>query len=125
MNEIIWSQTESIEAPIITVTQAALDKINEFYRMEDPAPAGLRIGVKGGGCSGLLYVLEFIDESEMDPEEDIVYKNDPCPIVIDVFSKLYLVGTTLGYVVGLKESGFKFSNPSLKKTCGCGSSFSA
>jgi iron-sulfur cluster assembly accessory protein len=82
----------------------------------------LRVGVKGGGCSGFQYSLNFTNEVD---DEDILVEVDGVKIVTDAFSASYLKGTELDYVDTLQGSGFKFNNPNAKRTCGCGSSFSA
>ena len=82
----------------------------------------LRVGVKGGGCSGFQYSLNFTDEVD---DEDILTIAEGVKVVTDAFSASYLKGTELDYVDSLQGSGFKFNNPSAKRTCGCGSSFSA
>ena len=87
----------------------------------------LRVGVKGGGCSGFQYSLNFTDEVD---EEDLLVLVDSASkqavqIVTDAFSASYLKGTELDYVDTLQGAGFKFNNPNAKRTCGCGSSFSA
>ena len=82
----------------------------------------LRVGVKGGGCSGFQYSLNFTSEVD---DEDILVEVDGVKIVTDAFSASYLKGTELDYVDTLQGSGFKFNNPNAKRTCGCGSSFSA
>lgn len=82
----------------------------------------LRVGVKGGGCSGFQYSLNFTGEVD---DEDILLLVDGTKIVTDAFSASYLKGTELDYVETLQGNGFKFNNPSAKRTCGCGSSFSA
>lgn len=82
----------------------------------------LRVGVKGGGCSGFQYNLNFTDEVD---EEDILVHFEGLKVVTDAFSASYLKGTELDYVETLQGAGFKFNNPTAKRTCGCGSSFSA
>jgi iron-sulfur cluster assembly accessory protein len=82
----------------------------------------LRVGVKGGGCSGFQYSLNFTDEID---EDDVLVVVDGVKIVTDNFSASYLKGTELDYVETLQGAGFKFGNPNAKRTCGCGSSFSA
>jgi iron-sulfur cluster assembly accessory protein len=82
----------------------------------------LRVGVKGGGCSGFQYSLNFTSEVD---DEDILVVVDGAKIVTDAFSASYLKGTELDYVETLQGNGFKFINPNAKRTCGCGSSFSA
>lgn len=81
----------------------------------------LRVGVQGGGCSGLMYELNF--DSEM-KEGDVVYEVEGVKLVVNKKSVLYLEGTTLDYSGGLKGKGFEFKNPNADRTCGCGESFS-
>jgi iron-sulfur cluster assembly accessory protein len=82
----------------------------------------LRVGVRGGGCSGFQYSLNFTDEVD---EEDQLVVIEGVKVVTDAFSASYLAGTELDYVETLQGAGFKFNNPNAKRTCGCGSSFSA
>ena len=82
----------------------------------------LRIGVKGGGCAGFQYSLTFTSEVD---DDDVVTLVDGLKVVTDTFSAAYLKGTGLESVDGLQGSGFKFLNPTAKRTCGCGSSFAA
>ena len=106
----------------ITVTEKALQRIKQLVEKRERPPKGLRIGVKGGGCSGFQYLFEFSDE---DPQEhDRVFEFDGLKVFCDPKSYLFLAGTELDYVESLMESGFKFQNPNVKGTCGCGSSVS-
>lgn len=82
--------------------------------------AFVRVSVKGGGCSGLMYDLDFDTELR---EEDKVFEDKGIKVVVDKKSMLYLVGTTLEYEGGLNGKGFSFSNPNASRTCGCGESF--
>jgi iron-sulfur cluster assembly accessory protein len=82
----------------------------------------LRVGVKGGGCSGFQYSLNFTDEVD---DEDLLVLVDGVKVITDAFSASYLKGTELDYVESLQGAGFKFNNPNAKRTCGCGSSFSS
>lgn len=82
----------------------------------------LRVGVKGGGCSGFQYSLNFTDEVD---DEDVLVVVDGVQVVTDAFSASYLKGTELDHVDTLQGAGFKFNNPNAKRTCGCGSSFTA
>ena len=81
----------------------------------------LRVGVKGGGCSGLSYSLNFVDDVS---EDDYLVNFEDVKVIIDGFSATFLDGTTLDYVETLQGAGFKFENPNAKRTCGCGESFS-
>jgi iron-sulfur cluster assembly protein len=109
----------------VRLTPAAIQFIEVAAKEEIEKPEALRIGVRGGGCSGFMYTMNFISKEDIDSEEDKVYNLESIDIVIDVYSEEYLKNTTVDYVSGLKESGFKFINPEVKKTCGCGASFSA
>jgi len=108
----------------ITISQSALQRINEIREVEKkPADARLRIGVVGGGCSGLTYKLDF-DETPQDPtKKDQEFEADGIKIVVDMRSFLYLAGTQLDYTDGLDGKGFHFNNPNASRTCSCGESF--
>ena len=111
--------TESNE-PVI-LTPKAVEMIKKALAEENLSGHGLRIAVQGGGCSGLQYALDFSDESR---PGDTVYETEGVKLYIDLASLTYLKGTTIDYVSSLSGSGFKFSNPNAKRSCGCGSSFS-
>lgn len=87
-----------------------------------PDTHNLRVGVKGGGCSGLSYVMEFDDKIE--PTDEVVQVDAGLKVVIDRKSVLYLYGTELTYSDGLNGKGFQWENPNASRTCGCGESFS-
>jgi iron-sulfur cluster assembly accessory protein len=107
---------------MIQLTEMAVGKVNEILGMQEPRPAGLRIAVVGGGCSGFSYSMAF----ETAPNVlDKTYKFGELKVFVDQASMLYLDGAEVDYVESLEGSGFKFSNPQVKSTCGCGSSFSA
>ena len=108
----------------IYVSDKAKDKVAKL--MEDAGIAGdttyfLRVGVVGGGCSGLSYKLDF--DNELKPT-DQVFEDNGVKVVTDLKSFLYLVNTTLDFSDGLNGKGFYFSNPNASRTCGCGDSFS-
>jgi len=105
---------------MINITERAANKIKEILDEENKPGHGIRVGVKGGGCSGLSYSLA-IDEKEA--EGDLVIEENGARVFVDPKSLLYLAGTHLDYTDGLNGSGFKFENPNASKTCGCGSSF--
>ena len=107
----------------ITLTIKAAEQIQKVKRENKiPAGHGLRVGVKGGGCSGLSYVLGFDAESK---PTDIVFEMHGVRVFVDPKSLFYLSGTVLDYQDGLNGKGFVFNNPQATRTCGCGSSFSA
>src|SRR6185436_6079154 len=106
---------------MITITDAAAEKVQEIAAAEDLAGQGLRLRVIGGGCAGFSYDLYFEDKPT---EFDEQFEDRGIKLYIDPLSFQYLDGTEIDYVEGLHGSGFKFSNPSVKSTCGCGSSFS-
>jgi len=103
----------------ITLTDNAAERVAKFIEQRGGAQ-GLRLGVKTSGCSGLAYVLEFVDEID---DSDEVFESHGIKVVIDKKSLVYLDGTELDYKrVGLNE-GFEFNNPNVKDQCGCGESF--
>lgn len=105
----------------INVTSKAIAEIKKIMEENNiPADYGLRVGIKGGGCSGLSYTLGFDAESRIG---DNVLEVDGVKIYIDMKSNLYLSGTELDFTDGLNGRGFVFNNPNAKRTCGCGSSF--
>jgi iron-sulfur cluster assembly accessory protein len=118
---------EVVEAPVpapsspVKLTDAAVAKVKEIMATQDPIPAGLRIGVVGGGCSGFQYSMSFENQSGM---MDKVIRFDDLKVFVDATSAMYLNGCTVDYVETLEAAGFKFDNPTVKSTCGCGSSFS-
>src|SRR6266545_382688 len=105
---------------MVQITERAVGKVREIMSSQDPAPAGLRIAVVGGGCSGFSYSMAFENQPNM---LDKTYNYDGLKIFVDQASLLYLDGAEVDYVETLEASGFKFSNPQVKSTCGCGSSF--
>ncbi len=107
----------------VALSEAATKQVKELKRAQNlPDDVFLRMGVKGGGCSGLSYLLEF--DSEVGPH-DKQFECDGVKVVVDKKSYLYLNGTTLDYVKQGLTGGFTFVNPNAKSSCGCGSSFSA
>lgn len=108
------------ESMVLITPNAAL-KINEIRGAEGiEAGMGLRLRVVGGGCAGFSYDLYFDEATAVDRTLDIA----GVQVVVDEMSLMYLVGVEIDYVEGLQGAGFKFNNPNVKSTCGCGSSFS-
>jgi iron-sulfur cluster assembly protein len=106
---------------MITVTERALEKAISLMKEEKhPDGSFIRVGVDGGGCSGLTYKLEFDHEVK---DSDKVFEDKGMKIVCDKKSFLYLIGTELDYSDGLNGKGFAFHNPNASRTCGCGESF--
>ena len=114
------AQETEKKAPL-HLTPQAIAKVREIMATQDPLPAGLRIGVVGGGCSGFQYSMAFENQSGM---MDKVFKFDDLKVFVDATSLMYLNGCIVDYVETLEAAGFKCENPQVKSTCGCGSSFS-
>ncbi len=112
--------TETKKLPL-NLTESAITKVKEIMAQQDPIPAGLRVGVVGGGCSGFSYNMSFENAPGM---MDKVFTFDGLKVFVDATSVMYLDGCVVDYVETLEASGFKFENPNVKSTCGCGSSFS-
>lgn len=121
MSEVIEKEFVPGVSESINVTEKAVKAIKQFKTDQNvPDDYFLRVGVKGGGCSGMTYTLGF------DPEErptDTVIEVDGVKILVDMKSSLYLSGTEIDFTDGLTGKGFVFNNPNAVKTCGCGSSF--
>ena len=108
---------------MITLTAAAAQEAKRLMEKEQKPNLGLRLGVKGGGCSGMSYVLAL--EEAVPKQYDSVFEQEGIKLLVDAKSHLYLDGTTIDYKNGLMGGGFEFLNPNAKKSCGCGSSFTA
>jgi iron-sulfur cluster assembly accessory protein len=106
----------------IELTPKAVSKVKEIMAQQNPTPAGLRVAVVGGGCSGFSYQMNFENETN---GVDKIYEFDGLKVFVDQASLMYINGTIIDYVETLEGAGFKFDNPNVKTTCGCGSSFSA
>src|SRR2546430_6287814 len=109
------------EEPMLSLTEKAAEKVREIQEAEKDIPKeyGLRLRVVGGGCSGFAYDLYF----DAVQETDRLFDSHGVKLVVDPMSLQYLAGTQVDYVEGLQGAGFKFGNPNVKSTCGCGSSF--
>jgi iron-sulfur cluster assembly protein len=103
----------------ITLTPVAASKISELVAASDKPSAGLRVKVVGGGCSGLQYKMDL----DVEKEGDKVFSEGDGKVIVDRKSFLYLNGTELDYTDSLMDAGFKLRNPNVKRTCGCGASF--
>jgi iron-sulfur cluster assembly accessory protein len=107
---------------MVHLTEKAVEKVKEILSTQEPQPSGLRIAVVGGGCSGFSYSMAFENTPNM---LDKTYSYDGLKVFVDQASMLYLEGAEVDYVETLEGAGFKFNNPNVKSTCGCGSSFNA
>ena len=109
------------ETTEIIITEKAEEEIKKIMKQNNvPEAYGLRVGVKGGGCSGLTYTLNF---DEAPKEGDSVIESNDVKLFVDGKSLFYLMGTELDFSDGLNGKGFKFNNPNATKSCGCGESF--
>lgn len=108
------------DEPVLTLTPAACQAIKEAMAAQKLTK--LRVGVVPGGCSGFSYDLELVNDAKTN---DLAFEQDGVAIIIDPMSAQYLKGVSIDFVTGLQGSGFKFSNPNARSSCGCGSSFSA
>ena len=106
---------------MIKVTNIAKEPALRMMTEEGKNSQFIRVGVEGGGCSGLMYQLKFDNTINEDDKE---FEDNGIKVVVDKKSVLYLIGTTLDYSGGLNGKGFIFSNPNASRTCGCGESFS-
>ena len=106
---------------MIILTEAAQKELERIVKTESQNATGIRLGVKGGGCSGFTYVMEF---AERKSEQDAVLNEERVPLFIDPKSMAYLDGIEIDYMSDLLNRGFKFNNPNASKSCGCGTSFS-
>ena len=103
----------------VTLTDSAADRVKNYLTNRGKG-LGLRLGVKTTGCSGLAYVLEFVDELQ---DGDEIFNDNGVNVIIDAKSLVYLDGTHLDYVKNGLNEGFEFVNPNQKEECGCGESF--
>jgi iron-sulfur cluster assembly protein len=109
------------EDQMVQLTPMAVTKVKEILSQQTPEPAGLRVAVVGGGCSGFSYHMAF--ENQVNKDADNVYEFEGLKVLVDQMSEMYLEGVSIDYIETLEGSGFKFNNPNVKSTCGCGSSF--
>ena len=114
--------TPEVKNAPINLTPSAVAKVKEIMAQQNPVPTGLRVGVVGGGCSGFSYSMQFENGAGA---MDKTFEFGDLKVFIDATSLMYLQGATVDYVETLEGAGFKFENPNVKSTCGCGSSFNA
>jgi len=115
-------ETPVTSRPIVELTERALAQVRRQRTKLGKENEYLRVGVRGGGCSGLSYVIDW--ESEPDPEFDTTWEQDDVSIVVDVKSARFLADSTLDYDIrNLMEGGYVFDNPHALRSCGCGTSF--
>jgi iron-sulfur cluster assembly protein len=110
------------DSGMVQLSPVAVTKVKEILSQQTPAPVGLRVAVVGGGCSGFSYNMAF--ENQVNEASDNVYEFDGLKVLVDQMSEMYLDGISIDYIETIEGSGFKFNNPNVKSTCGCGSSFS-
>ena len=108
---------------MIQLTDTAINKVAEIMAQQEPKPEGLRLSVVGGGCSGFQYSMAF-ENNKMPLDKEYKFGED-LRVFIDQASMLYLDNCRVDYVETMEGAGFKFDNPNVASTCGCGSSFSA
>ncbi len=114
--------TKTMPSPLtINISEEAADHVRVFAQQSGKPDSNLRVAVKGGGCAGMTYVLDLIDEPR---EDDKVIEEHGMRLYVDRKSYIFLAGTILEYSGGLNGKGFVFNNPNAKTTCGCGTSFS-
>lgn len=106
---------------MITITDKGAEKVREFLssQAEGPVTAGLRVGVKGGGCSGFQYQLAFDEQRD----SDAIFEDHGLKLLVDKQSLPYVAGSVIDYSEGLQGAGFQVNNPNVVAACGCGSSF--
>ncbi len=120
-NTTAAAPADTATAPPLSLTDKAVQMVKITREQEKiDAASGLRVAVRGGGCSGFEYALDF----ELEPRDtDILLEYDGLTVYVDPISARYLAGTEIDYVLGTTGAGFKFNNPQATGTCGCGSSF--
>jgi iron-sulfur cluster assembly protein len=106
----------------IAVTDRAVAEIKKAAGQRASAPKGLRVGIRGGGCTGFSYLFEWSDAEPRTEDKVLSFEDGAVRVFIDPKSYLYLDGSTLGYQTTMVARGFKFENPNVKGSCGCGES---
>ena len=105
---------------MVTVTEAAINRIRSMAIGNDTPDSGVRLMIVGGGCSGLTYDMDFETDAQ---EGDQVFEDEGVRVFVDPMSYVYLKGTEIDFIESFSFSGFRFNNPNAQKNCGCGSSF--
>ena len=116
----IVNQSSGTSSKTLALTPLAAEKVKELLTQRGTPELALRVGVRGGGCSGNSYFMEFC---EQEAEGDAVLMSEGVKLVIDARSATVLAGTSIDFVSGLMGSGFKFNNPNVRHSCACGESF--
>ncbi|MDP6823769.1 MAG: iron-sulfur cluster assembly accessory protein [Dehalococcoidia bacterium] len=119
---MVSASKPAIPANTIFITEKAASKVKEYAARDSMEQFGLKVAVKGGGCSGLEYVLDIVEGPTAD---DKVIEHHGLELYVPKMSYVYLAGTELDFSDGLNGKGFVFKNPNATRTCGCGDSFSA
>jgi len=114
------TDTPTTDVKPVNFTETAIAKVKEIMAQQNPVPAGLRVGVMGGGCSGFSYSMSFENGAGL---MDKTFDFEGLKVFVDATSLMYLKGVSVDYIETLEAAGFKFDNPNVKSTCGCGSSF--
>ncbi|WNJ20373.1 iron-sulfur cluster assembly accessory protein [Pontibacter sp. G13] len=121
LNQFKRRYMAEVNTPTVSITDSAIEELKQLRLTTDAdAKPFLRVGVKGGGCSGLSYVLEYDDRTDFDE----VLEVSGIQVIMDKRHALYVAGMTVDYQQGLNDRGFIFVNPNAKESCGCGTSFS-
>ncbi len=121
LEQVSPEETHSPAAGPVAITPKAIEMIKLTREQEGIDPDyGLRVAVRGGGCSGFEYALDFENEER---DGDLIYQQEDLKVIVDPISARYLQGVEIDYVFGMTGAGFKFNNPNAVGTCGCGSSF--
>ena len=117
----MWAKAGAILRKVIAISDKGAEKVHEFLASveDDVAMAGLRVGVRGGGCSGFQYQLAFDEQRD----GDVVFETHGLKLLVDNDSLPYVSGSTIDYEESLQGAGFKVNNPNVVAACGCGSSF--
>jgi iron-sulfur cluster assembly protein len=117
----LWAEAGAILRKVIAISDKGAEKVHEFLASveDDVAMAGLRVGVRGGGCSGFQYQLAFDEQRD----GDVVFETHGLKLLVDNDSLPYVSGSTIDYEESLQGAGFKVNNPNVVAACGCGSSF--